>query len=204
MPADGKIILQVGTLQGAYGARANGQLGAWGPCCPLSMQQMAAACLHATATCLRHLVLTWPPTPTPTPPPTPCMVCPACPLQRLQEDFEVKRGSGVPVAIKVHVPYLEDRWGGRLGPDRGLAAGRCTAAVLHACLDGHLKCCAWPVAEAVGLQRGCRCPRRSALRSMLLLRARQQTSATMHRAAFALLSTPAAAPSPMELRKLLR
>ncbi|KAL4419632.1 hypothetical protein ABPG77_008573 [Micractinium sp. CCAP 211/92] len=29
-------------------------------------------------------------------------------LQRLQEDFEVKRGSGVPVAIKAHVPYLED------------------------------------------------------------------------------------------------
>ncbi|KAL4443220.1 hypothetical protein ABPG75_010975 [Micractinium tetrahymenae] len=30
-------------------------------------------------------------------------------LERLQEDFESKRGSGVPVGIKVHEPYLEDR-----------------------------------------------------------------------------------------------
>jgi hypothetical protein len=31
-------------------------------------------------------------------------------LQRLQADYERKRGSGAPVSINVHQRYLEDRW----------------------------------------------------------------------------------------------
>lgn len=34
-------------------------------------------------------------------------------VQRLKADFERKRGSGVPVSIMVHEPYLADRWGWR-------------------------------------------------------------------------------------------